>query len=188
VRRAVVLAFLALTAAVVAGCGSSGDQTSSFNGQVVTVPGDVHDVYGEIEAFLAQFPYQAWYTKCVVTKVKKELKPQEAEALESLPESSRAGKAEAIIAAAGPACLESSKRPVIDPNASEKEFDLYRSGFVEPMRKIAEEHEFGSTEVACVEEKIKQLAVPKILALGNGSHKVREVVLLAVLSGCAKAG
>jgi hypothetical protein len=185
--RATFLVIGALCAAVLAGCGGgSEDETSSFGGQVVTVPSGVHGIYGELEAFLAQFPYQAWYTKCVVAKVKKELTPREAEALEKLPESSRAAKAEEIIAAAGPSCIKSSKRPVIDPNASAKEFALYRAGFVEPMRKIAEEHEFGSDEVACVEEKVEALTQPKVLALGNGSHKIREVILLAVLSSCAK--
>lgn len=186
--RATLLVICALaTGLLVAGCGGSNDQTTKFNGQTLTVPSDVHGVYGELEALLAQFPYQRWYTRCVVGRVKKELSPAEAEALEQLPESKRAGKAQQIIAAAGPACEKSTRRPLLDPNASEKELDLFRSSFVAPLRRLAERSNLDAEQVACVEEGIEGLPGVKVVALGNGSHKTREGILLSVIKPCAQA-
>jgi hypothetical protein len=183
--RATLLVILAL-AAVVAGCGGSGDQTASLNGETVTVPGDVHGFYGELEVLLAQFPYQGWYRRCVVSQVKKELSPAEAEAFAKLPESTRESKATRIIAKAGPTCEKSTGRPLIDPNAGEKELALYRAGYLTPMRELAERHGLSSDQVSCVEEGIEELPGSKVVALGNGSHKVREGILLSVFEPCAK--
>lgn len=185
--RATLLVIAALvTGLLLAACGSSGGQTESVGGGTVTVPADVHGVYPELETLLAQFPYQRWYTDCVIAKVKKELSPKEAEALEELPESSRANKAEQVIAAAGPACEKSSNRPLIDPNASDKELALYRAGFVEPMRRVAETHGFEGAQVECVEEKVEGLPGGKVVGLGNGTHRVRQGILLSVLAQCVK--
>ncbi len=119
--------------------------------------------------------------------MKKDLSPKEAEALEELPEPSHAGKAEQIIAAAGPACEKSSSRPLVDPNASAKELALYRAGFVEPMRKVAESHGFEAAGVECVEQTVEELPGGKVVGLGNGTHAVREGILLSVLAQCVKA-
>jgi hypothetical protein len=184
--RATLLVFVALAAVVLAGCGGSGDQTASLNGETVTVPSDVHGFYGELEVLLAQFPYQDWYSRCVVTQVKKELSPAEAEAFANLPESTRESKATRIIAKAGPTCETATGRPVIDPNAGEAELALYRAGFLTPMRELAEGHGMSSGQVACVEEGIEELPGSKVVALGNGSHRVREGILLSVFEPCAK--
>lgn len=184
--RVTLLVVIALAAIVVGGCGSSGGQTASLNGEQVTVPSDVHDVYGEVEAFLDQLPYQGWYTKCVVKRVKNTLSPAEAEALSELPESEREGKATRAITKAGPACEKSTNRPVIDPNASEKELALYRAGYLTPVRALAEENGMSSDQVSCVEEGFEELSDAKVVDLGNGSHKVREGILLSVFKPCAK--
>jgi hypothetical protein len=157
------------------------------NGQTITVPNDVHGLYGELEALLAQFPYQQWYSHCVVERVKKQVSPAGAEALEKLPEGKREARAEKIISKAGPACEESSSRPVIDPNASEKEIALYRSGYVGPLRELAEHDGLESEAVACVEEAVEGLPTPKVVTLGNGSRKAREAILLSIFKPCAKA-
>lgn len=184
--RVTLLVIVALAAAVLAGCGSSGGgDTASVNGQTVTVPSDVHGFYGELEAILAQFPYQSWYSNCVVSKTKKSLSPAEAEALSGLPESKREAKEEAIISKAGPACEQSSKRPVIDPNASEEQIDLYRSGYLTPLREIAEKDKLGSEGAACVEEAVESLPAKKVITLGNGSRKAREAILVSILASCA---
>jgi hypothetical protein len=180
-----VIAALAM-GLLLAACGSSGSKTESVGGATVTVPGDVHGVYPELEALLAQFPYQGWYTKCVITRVKNELSPGEVEALEQKPESSGAGKAEEIIAAAGAACKK-SKRPLIDPNASEKELALFRAGFVEPLRSEAEKHGFEGGQLECVEQTVEELPVGKVVGLGNGTDAVRKGILLSVLAQCVKA-
>jgi len=184
--RATLLVIVALAAIVVAGCGSSGDQTQSFNGEQVTVPSDVHDVYGEVEAFLSQLPYQGWYTKCVVKRIRNTLSSAEAEALAELPETERETKASRAINKAGPACEKSTDRPVIDPNASEKELALYRAGYLTPVRALAEENGMTSDQVSCVEEAFEELPDTKVIGLGNGSHKVREGILLSVFKPCAK--
>jgi hypothetical protein len=187
--RATLLVIAALaTGLLVAACGSSGAQTQSVGGAVVTVPTDVHGIYPELETLLAQFPYQRWYTDCVLARVKKELSPKEAEALDQNPESSGVGKAEGIIAAAGSACKKSSKRLVIDPNASEKELALFRAGFVEPYRAEAEKQGFEGAQLACVEEGVEELPSGKVIGLGNGTSAVREGILLSVLAQCVKAG
>ncbi|HEY0280620.1 MAG TPA: hypothetical protein VGC32_20335 [Solirubrobacterales bacterium] len=186
--RATLLVIAALaTGLLLAACGSSGDKTESMGGGTITVPADVHGVFPELETLLAQFPYQHWYTECVIGRVKKELSPKEAEALEELPESSRAGKAEQIIAAAGPACEKSTRRPVIDPDASGKELALYRAGFIEPLRKVAEAQGFEGAQLECVERTMEELPGGKVVGLGNGTHRVREGILLSVLAQCVKA-
>ncbi len=187
--RATLLVIAALaTGLLLAACGSSGgSKTESVGGGTITVPGDVHGVYSELETLLAQFPYQHWYTDCVVARVKKELSPKEAEELDQDPESSGVGKAEQIIAAAGAACKKSSKRPLIDPNASEKELALFRAGFVEPYRSEAEKHGFEGAQLECVEQTVEELPSGKIVGLGNGTDAVREGILLSVLAQCVKA-
>jgi hypothetical protein len=186
--RATLLVILALaTGLLVAACGSSGDETKSVGGAVVTVPTDVHGIYPELETLLAQFPYQRWYTDCVLARAKKELSPKEAEALNQSPESSGVGKAEQIIAAAGVACRKSSKRPLVDPNASERELALFRAGFVEPYRSQGEEHGFEGAQLECIEETVEELPRGKVIGLGNGTSAVREGILLSVLAQCVKA-
>jgi hypothetical protein len=187
--RATLLVIAALaTGLLLAACGgSSGDQTKSVGGGTITVPADVHGVYSELETLLAQFPYQRWYTNCVVARVKKELSPKEAEALDQNPESNGVGQAEKIIAAAGAACKKSSKRPLIDPNASEKELALFRAGFIGPYKSDAEKQGFEGAGLECIEETVEQLPRGKVIGLGNGTDAVREGILLSVLAQCVKA-
>ena len=187
-RRATCLVVLALAATALAGCGGSGsgDPTSSAAGGTITIPDGVHGVYGELEALLAQFPYEPWFTKCVVTKFKRQLGPAEAKELEGLTEAATSSKEQQILVDARTAC-EKSKRPLIDPKASEKEFDLYRAGYVQPLREAAEAKKFSTSAVACVEKRVEELTPAKVLALGNGSAKLGEVILLAILSTCARA-
>jgi hypothetical protein len=186
--RATLLVIAALgTGLLLAACGSSGGgQTESVEGGTITVPADVHGVYSELEALLAQFPYQHWYTNCVEARVKKELSPKEAEALDQNPESSGVGKAEQIIAAASAACKESSKRPLIDPNASDKELALFRAGFVGRLRGIAETHGFEGAQLECIEQTVEELPTGKVVGLGNGTRHVREGIELSVLAQCVK--
>jgi hypothetical protein len=185
--RVTLLAIVALAAAVLAGCGSSNDQTASLNGETVTVPSDVHGFYGELEAILAQFPYQDWYAKCVVSTTKESLSPAEAEKLSDLPEGKREAKEEAIISKAGPECEKSSKRPVIDPNATEQQIALYRAGYITPLREIAESDKFGEKGLACVEEAVEALPAKKVITLGNGARKAREAILVSILTPCASS-
>jgi hypothetical protein len=182
--RVTLLAIVALAAAVLAGCGSSGE-TASVNGQTVTVPSDVHGFYDELETILAQFPYQDWYSECVVSTTKKSLSPAEAEELSSLPEGKREAKEEAIISKAGPECEKSSSRPVIDPNATEQQLALYRTGYIAPLREIAESDKFSEAGLTCVEEAVEALPAKKVITLGNGARKAREAILVSILTPCA---
>jgi hypothetical protein len=186
VRFAFPAVLAVLIAAVVAGCGGSGGQTGNLDGGTITVPGDVRGLYGELETFLAQLPYQGWFDKCVITTVKKEVSPAEAERFAKLPEASRGGKAGKIIAKAIPACEQSTDRPLIDPNASEKQLALYRAGNIAPLRELAEDHGLNSDQVACVEKATAELPLKKVVDLGNGSPKVREGIILSVFEPCAK--
>lgn len=180
-----VRASLALTAvlvaAVLAGCGGSAGPSENQ----VTVPSDVHDAYGEVEAILGQLPYQDWYRECVISRVRKTVTPAESEPLAELPESKRAIKATEAIAAAGPACEKSAGRPAIDPNASEKEFALYRASLVTGITELAERHKLNSDQVTCVEEGVEELPPAKLIALGNGTHEVREAILVSIIASCA---
>jgi hypothetical protein len=180
--RVTLLAIVTLAAAVLAGCGSSGDQTV---GGGFTVPSDVHGLYGEAEAILNQLPYQSWYTQCVVRGIRKSISPTEAEKLAALPEAQREVKLEKELASAGPECEESSKRPVIDPNASDKEFDLYRSSYLAPLTEIAKEDNFDSEGISCVEEAVQELPTHQLIVLGNGARKAREAILVSILTPCA---
>lgn len=176
----------ALAVTVVAGCGGSSDQTVSVgDGQTITVSGDVHGFYGELEAILGQFPYQHWYVDCVVREAKKLLGPTDAEALEGLPESEREEKSTEVAAKAGPTC-EKSGRPTIDPNASSKELALLRAGTVPAMTELAETHGMSPVQVACVESLFKKLPDEQLIALRNGTEKVREGILVSVFKPCAR--
>jgi len=182
--RVTLLAIVALAAAVLAGCGSSDSGTVAGG---FTVPSDVHDLYGEAEAILDQLPYQSWYTKCVIGRIRKSVVPKEAEELAKLPEAQRETKASKEIAGAGPECEKSSKRPVIDPNASETEIDLYRAGYVAPLAEIAKKDKFDESGIACVEEGVESLPANKVITLGNGARKAREAILVSILTPCASS-
>jgi hypothetical protein len=179
--RATLLVIVALCAVaiVVVGCGSSGGGENE-----VTVPSDVHDVYGEVEAILGQLPYQDWYRQCVARRVRNTVSQAQSESLAELPESKRATKATEAIAAAGPACEKSTGRPAIDPNASAKEFALYRASLVSGITELAEHEKLNSDQVTCVEEAVEELPQAKLVGLGNGTHKVREAILVSIIASC----
>ncbi len=186
--RATLLVVVAVAAAlIIAGCGGSGDQATSLNGETLTVPSDIHDVYGEVEAFLDQLPYQSWYVRCVVKRVETVISPAEARALSELPEAQREGKATQVIAKAVPACEKSTDRPVVDPNASSKELDLLRAGDLTSMKQLAEAHHFSAAQTACIERGFEELPDSEIIAIGNGTEKARDGILLSVFKPCATA-
>jgi hypothetical protein len=182
--RSTLALILAFAAVAVAGCGGSSDETVSVGGHAITVPSDVHGVYGELEALLDQFPYQRWYTKCVVARVKKDVTPAEAESLSGSQGESKAIQA---IAQAGPACERSTGRPPIDPNASSSELDLLRAEYVPSMTALAESHGLDPAQVECVEGGFENLPDEKVITMGNGSEKLREGILLSVFKPCAQA-
>jgi hypothetical protein len=185
--RAALALIVVLAAVALAGCGgSSGDQTTTFGDQTVTVPGDAHGVYAELEAILDQLPYEAWYTKCVVRQVEKVLSPAEAEALSKLPEAEREEKATQITAQAGPTCEAKHHLPVIDPNATGKELDLLRAGYVTSMKSVAESNGANADQTACIEKGFEQLPEKRLIEIGNGSKTAREGILLSVFKPCSK--
>jgi hypothetical protein len=188
VRLVLPAIVVVLLAAAVAGCGGSGDQTLSVgNDQTITVPGDVHGFYGELEAILDQFPYQRWYTDCVVRASKHLPSPAEAEALSELSESEREQKVAQVTGKASPACEKAIGRPVIDPNASSDELDLLRGGTIPAMTELAEANRFTSAQVACVQNGFEKMSDKALIELRNGTEKVREGILLSVFKPCAKA-
>ena len=171
---------------LVAGCGGSGDQTLSVgSGETITVPGDVHGFYGELESILDQFPYQHWYVACVVREVKKILGPKEVEELEDLPGAERQEKSQKAAAEAGPAC-EKTDRPTIDPNASSGEIELLRVNSLPGITEFAETNGMSPTQVECVESFFAKLPDQKIIELRNGTDKVREGILVSVFRPCAQ--
>jgi hypothetical protein len=185
--RIVLLAAPALAAvALVAGCGGSSDQTLSVgSGETITVSGDVHGFYGELEAILDQFPYQHWYVACVVREAKKILGPKEAAELEDLPEAERQQKAQKAAAEAEPAC-EKTDRPTIDPNASSKEIELLRVSSIPGITEFAETNGMSATQVECVQSFFAKLPDKKVIELRNGTDKVREGILVSVFRPCAQ--
>jgi hypothetical protein len=188
VRLVLSAVVVALLAVVLAGCGSSGDQTLSVgNEETITVPSDVHGFYGEMEAILDQFPYQHWYTHCLVRASKHLLSPAEAEALSQLPESRREQKVTQVTATAAPACEEAIGRPVVDPNASSKQLDLLRAGTIPAMTELAEAKGLSPAQVSCVQNGFETISDKQLIALRNGTDKVREGILLSVFKPCAKA-
>jgi hypothetical protein len=182
--RATLLVIAALAAGLLlAACGGSGSDTSDLGQATVTVPSDVKGVIPELEALLAQYPYQRWYTHCIVKTTKRELTPAELEATES----SGAANAEKIIAAAGPACRKKIHRPVIDPNASEEQLEILRAGFVEQLTSGAEGKGFEGKRLECVRRLAEELPSPEVVALVEGTHRAHEGILVAVLAHCVKA-
>lgn len=185
--RAALALIAALAALVLVGCGgSSGGQTATVGDQTITVPGDTHGVYGELEAILTQLPYEAWYTKCVVAEVKKRIGRAEAEALAKLPEGEREKKATEITSRAGPACEARHHLPVVDPSASAKELALLRAGYASSMTALAEAHGATAHQIACVERGFEKLSDKQLVAVVNGAKAVREGILLSVFKPCSK--
>ena len=183
--RAALALIAALAAALLAGCGGSGDQTATVGHETITVPSDAHGVYAELEAILDQLPYQSWYTKCVVGEVEGALSPKEAEELAELPEAEREEKALQITSKAGPVCEAKHDRPVIDPNASSKELDLLRAGYITSMKAVAETGGANPEQAACIERGFENLSEKELIAVGNGTKKVREGILLSIFKPCA---
>jgi hypothetical protein len=186
-RASLSLIALVIAALAVVGCGGSGDQTATLGDQTITVPSDVHGFYGELEAILAQLPYEAWYSKCVIAETKKSISPAEAEVLAELPEKEREEKATEATSAAGPICEEKHRLPVVDPNASSKELALLRAGYVSSMKAVAESKGATAGQAACVEEGFEELPDEELIAVVNGSKTVREGILLSVFKPCTKA-
>jgi hypothetical protein len=184
--RLVLLAIAALAAAVIAGCGGSSNQTVTVGeGQSIVVGGDVHGFYDELETILDQFPYQHWYVNCMMKEARKLLDPKEAKELEELPGSDREKRYIAIAAKAGPAC-EKSGRPVIDPNATDKQFEFLRVGSLPAMTELAENNGYSPTQVECVETFFEKLPNKKLIQLHNGTKKAREGILVSVFRPCAE--
>jgi len=185
-RLALLVAAVLAGGVLVAGCGGSDGESATVGGGTVTVPSDVKDVYGELEAILDQLPYQGWYTHCVVAKVEGLLTPKEAEGLADLPEAEREAKATRIIGKAGPAC-EKSGRPIIDPNASSKEFELLRTASIVPeMVGLAEANGLSPKAVACIKRTFEAFPDRFLVELRNGTDKVREGILRGAFEPCAK--
>ena len=181
-----LLATVVAVAALLAGCGGSSDQTLSVgNGQTITVAGDVHGLYGELEAILAQFPYQHWYVACLVREAQQILGPNGAEELEELPQSERQEKFQQTVTKAQPGC-EKTDRPTIDPNASGKEISLLRAGTIPAITNLAETNGMSPTQVACVENFFAKLPDRKIIELHNGTDEAREGILVSVFRPCAQ--
>ncbi len=55
------------------------------------------------------------------------------------------------------------------------------------MRKVAENQGFEGAQLECVEQTVEELPGGKVIGLGNGTHAVREGILLSVLAQCVKA-
>jgi hypothetical protein len=183
--RAALALTVVLASVLLAGCGGSDDQVASVGDQTITVPSDAHGVYAELEAILDQLPYKPWYAKCVVAEVEKVLSPDEAEKLAELPESQREEKAMRITSKAGPVCEAKHHRPVIDPNASAKELDLLRAGYITSMTAVAKTGGADPEQAACIERGFENLTDKDLIAVGNGTKKVREGILLSIFKPCA---
>ncbi len=187
-RRVVSLLVSALaTALLVAGCGGSSEETLTLgHGGTVTVPSDVHGLYGELESLLDQLPYQRWYTKCVVSHVKGLITPKEAEGLADLPEAQREAKTAEVVGKAGPAC-EKSGRPIIDPNASDQQLELLRTASVIPeMVELAEANGLSAHATACIRRTFEAMPTKFLVELRNGTAKVRGAILRGAFEPCAK--
>jgi hypothetical protein len=186
-RLALLIVAVLAVALMLAGCGGSSEESRTVgHSGTVTVPSDVHDFYGELEALLGQLPYQHWYSRCVVTHVEALITPKEAEGLADLPESRREAKTAAIIGKAGPAC-EKSGRPIIDPNASPEALELLRTASVVPeMVELAEANGLGEEATACIRRTFEALPTKFLIELRNGTDQARAAILRGAFEPCAK--
>jgi hypothetical protein len=170
---------------LVAGCGGSDQTSGAGDGGTVTISGDQHGFFGELEAVLDQFPYQHWYVACVVREAKRIVDPEEAEELADLPEAQRQEKTQLAVDKAQPGC-EKTARPTVDPNASSEEIALLRSSSLPGIVGLAESNGMSSSQVECVEAFFEKLTDKKIIELRNGTDKVREGILVSVFRPCAQ--
>jgi hypothetical protein len=81
-RRLASLLSLLPAVLLLAACGGS-SATSSTTATSGDLP---HDPFGQLRFVLGKFPYEAWYTDCIVEQVEAKLSADELEELAELPE------------------------------------------------------------------------------------------------------
>jgi hypothetical protein len=172
-------------ALLVAGCGSSGDQTATIGTSEVTISGDEDpQTFSEVVGLLLdKTPYQSWYSRCLEGEIEKRLSDAEEDELLDLSKAEAEGRLTELMLPAGKACQQEGRR-YIDPNASAEELDLLRSSEQTGLGLVLRQQGASASLVACLERGVGNLPNDELVELIEGSLRTREALLEGIGEGC----
>ena len=177
-RRLVSLLSLVPAVLLLASCGGG-----SSSGSTSAEPPE--DPFGQLRFVLDKFPYEPWYTDCIVEQVEAKLSAEELEELAELPEEQGRKVALRFALGAAPKCEARGRKP-IRTDASHVQVQLLRVGYASTLEALGRRQGLNSEQAGCLSQTIAGFPDSKVIALGNASEKQREQILVDVVEGCAK--
>lgn len=181
-RRLLISIALLSTGAVLTACGSS-DQTATIGTSEVTISGEPDTLIEAVQATVEQEPYEEWARKCVVEQIETVITPAAEEKLEGASEKEFGEFITPHLAQINRACEEPGRR-IFNPDASEEELALVRSGEVVGVRAVLKAAEVPAGERECIEDRVAHLPGPELVALLEADEAQREVLFVKLGTPC----
>jgi hypothetical protein len=177
-RRLASLLALLPAVLLLAACGGG----SSSGSTAAELP---EDPFGQLRFVLGKFPYEPWYTDCIVEQVEAKLSAKELEELAELPEEQGRKVALRFALGAAPRCQAHGRKPIRE-DADHVQVQLLRVGYASTLEALGKRQGLNPKQAGCLSATIAKFPDPKVIALGNASEKQREKILVDVVEGCAK--
>jgi hypothetical protein len=182
VRRLLISIALMSTGAVLAACGSS-EETATIGTSEVTISGEPDTLIEVVRATAEQAPYEEWALKCVVGQLEKVITPAAEEELEDASEKEFGEFITPHLTRVNRAC-EKPGRHFFDPDASEAELELVRSGEVVGVRAILKAANVPAGERECIEDRVAHVPGRELVALLEADEVQREVLFEKLGAPC----
>jgi hypothetical protein len=176
-RRLLSLLPLLPAVLLLASCGGS----SSSGSTSAELP---EDPFGQLRFVLGKFPYEPWYTDCIVEQVEAKLSAGELEELAELPEEQGRKVALRFALGAAPKCEARGRKP-IRTDANHVQVQLLRIGYASTLEALGRRQGLNSEQAECLSDTIARFPDAKVIALGNAAEEQRERILVDVVEGCA---
>jgi hypothetical protein len=166
-----------------AGCGSSGDKTTTVGTSKVTVSDDTPtETFSQgFKAVIEKTPYLPWFARCMEGQAENAVTPAREKELGELPKAGVERRMFDLIVPAAEAC-EVEGRKYIDPHATADELNLLRSSEQVGIGQLLKREGASPKEVACLEEQVGAMESSDLIALIQGT----EAVGLSILEGLAE--
>ncbi|MBS1880357.1 MAG: hypothetical protein JST31_12655 [Actinobacteria bacterium] len=177
-RTPLSLLALAPVVLLLAACGSGSSTSSSTEAKH-------EDPFAQLRFVLGKFPYEPWYSDCIVKQVEGKLNAAELEELAELPVEQGRKVALRFALGAAPKCVANGRNP-ISPDPSHVQIQLLRVGYASTLEELGKRQGLSATQTTCLSRTVARFPDAKIVALGNASEKERERILVEVVEGCAK--
>jgi hypothetical protein len=163
---------------LVAACGGGSTSTSTSS----ELP---EDPFEQLRFVLGKFPYEPWYSDCIVEQVEAKLSAEELEELSELPAEQGRKVALRFALGAAPKCEARGRQP-IRADATHVQVQLLRIGYASTLEALGKRQGLNEKQATCLSRTIAKFPDPKVVALGNAAEKEREQILVAVVEGCAQ--